>query len=67
VLEAVSGLVMTKGQKIWAGAVLLNLKGEVLARLPGGTAAGCHAVATTDAGDVYLAQLSGKVQKFVKP
>ena len=67
VLEAVSALVMTKDQKLWAGAVLLNLKGEVLARLPGGTAAGGHAVAATDSGDVYLAQLSGKVQKFTRP
>jgi len=67
VLEAVSALVMTKDQKLWTGAVLLNLKGEVLARLPGGTAAGGHGVAATDSGDVYLAQLSGKVQKFVKP
>lgn len=66
VFEAVSGLVMTKDQHLWAGGVLLNLKGEVLGRLPNATAAGCHAVAVTDSGDVYLAQLSGKVQKFVR-
>jgi len=65
-LEGVSGLFMTKDQHIWAGAVLLNLKGEVIGRLPNGSAAGGHAVAATDSGDVYLAQLSGKVQKFVK-
>jgi hypothetical protein len=46
--------------------VLLNLKGEVVGRLPNGTAAGGHGVAASDSGDVYLAQLSGKVQKFVK-
>jgi DNA-binding beta-propeller fold protein YncE len=66
VLEAVSALFMTKDQHIWAGAVLLNLKGEVVGRLPNGTAAGGHGVAASDSGDVYLAQLSGKVQKFVK-
>jgi len=66
VREAVSGLVMTKDQTLWAGGVLLNLKGEVLGRLPNSTAAGCHAVAATPSGDVYLAQLSGKVQKFAR-
>ena len=65
-LEGVSGLFMTKDQHIWAGAVLLNLNGEAVARLPNGSAAGGHGVAVTDSGDVYLAQLSGKVQKFVK-
>jgi hypothetical protein len=57
---------MTKDQHLWAGAVLLNLKGEVIGRLPIGSAPGGHAVAAADNGDVYLAQLSGKVQKFVK-
>jgi DNA-binding beta-propeller fold protein YncE len=64
--EGVSGLFMTKDQHIWAGAVLLNLEGQVLGRLPNGSAAGGHGVAVSDSGDVYLAQLSGKVQKFVK-
>lgn len=66
VFEAVSGLAITKDQHIWAGGVLLNLKGEVIGRLPNSTAAGGHAVAASGSGDVYLAQLSGKVQKFVK-
>ena len=65
-IEGVSGLFMTKDQKIWAGAVLMNLDGEVLGRLPNGTAAGGHGVAVSESGDVYLAQLTGKVQKFVK-
>ena len=65
-LEGVSGLFMTKDQHLWAGAVLLNLKGQVIGRLPKGTASGAHAVVVSDSGDVYLAQLSGKVQKFVK-
>jgi DNA-binding beta-propeller fold protein YncE len=65
-VEGVSGLFMTKDQRIWAGAVLLNLKGEVVGRLPDGSAAGGHGVAVAESGDVYLAQLSGKVEKFVK-
>lgn len=65
-LEGVSGLFLTKDQRIWAGGVLLNLKGEVVARLPNATASGGHGVAVSDSGDVYLAQLSGQVQKFTK-
>ena len=37
-----------------------------IGRLPNGTAAGGHGAAVSESGDVYLAQLSGKVQKFVK-
>ena len=65
-IEGVSGLVMTKDQHLWAGAVLLNLEGQVLGRLPNGSAASAHGVAVSNSGDVYLAQLNGKVQKFVK-
>jgi len=64
--EGVSGLFMTRDQKLWTGGVLLNLKGEVVARLPGGSAGGAHAVAVSGSGEVYLAQLSGKVQKFIR-
>ena len=65
-VEGISGLFMTKDQQIWAGAVLLDLKGQVVGKLPGGSASGGHGVAISDSGDVYLAQLSGKVQKFVR-
>jgi DNA-binding beta-propeller fold protein YncE len=65
-VEGVSGLFMTKDQHLWAGGVLLNLDGQVVGRLPNVNAASGHGVAVTDSGDVYLAQLSGKVQKFVK-
>jgi DNA-binding beta-propeller fold protein YncE len=60
---AVSGLAITKDQRIWTGGVLRDLEGKALGRLPGNTA-GAHGVAVSDAGDVYLAQLSGVVQKF---
>ena len=57
---------MTKDQHIWAGGVLLNLEGQVVGKLPNVSAAMGHGVAVSESGDVYLAQLSGKVQKFVK-
>jgi DNA-binding beta-propeller fold protein YncE len=60
----VSGLAITKDQRIWTGGVLRTLDGKVVGKLPMNP--GGHGVAVTDSGDVYLAQLSGVVQKFVK-
>jgi DNA-binding beta-propeller fold protein YncE len=60
----ISGLAITKDQRIWTGPVLRNLEGKVVGRLP--RSGGAHGVAVTDAGDVYLAQLTGIVEKFVK-
>jgi DNA-binding beta-propeller fold protein YncE len=62
----VSGLAITKDQKIWAGGILRDLDGKVVGRLNGPGVAGGHGVAVTDAGDVYIAQLNGTVQKFIK-
>jgi DNA-binding beta-propeller fold protein YncE len=62
----VSGLFMTKDQKIWTGGVLRDLDGHAIGKLSGPGAAGAHGVAATESGDVYLAQLSGIVQKFVR-
>lgn len=62
----VSGLFLTKDQRIWSGGVLRDLDGKVVGRLPGPGTEGAHGVAATDSGEVYLAQLSGIVQKFVK-
>jgi DNA-binding beta-propeller fold protein YncE len=61
----VSGLAITKDQHIWTGGVLRDLDGKVLGRLGGNTAGG-HGVTVAPSGDVYIAQLSGVVQKFVK-
>jgi DNA-binding beta-propeller fold protein YncE len=61
----VSSLFMTKDQRLWASGTLRDLEGNVLAVLP--EAAGAHGAAVNDGGDVYIAQLSGIVQKFVKP
>jgi hypothetical protein len=61
----VSGLAMTRDQHIWTGGVLRDLDGKILGRL-GGTTAGGHGVTVAPSGDVYIAQLSGVVQKFVK-
>lgn len=60
----VSGLAMTKDQRIWTGSVLRDLDGKILGKLP--EANGAHGVTVADSGDVYLAQLTGVVQKFVK-
>jgi len=62
----ISGLFMTKDQRIWTGGILRDLDGRVLGQLPGPGTAGAHGVVATESGDVYLAQLSGVVQKFVK-
>lgn len=65
-IEGVSGLFMTKDQRIWAGGVLFGLNGDVLGKLPNSGASSGHAVTVSDSGDVYLALLNGKVQKFSK-
>jgi DNA-binding beta-propeller fold protein YncE len=62
----ISGLFLTKDRRIWTGGILRDLDGKVVGRLSGPGTAGAHGVAATDSGDVYLAQLSGVVQKFVK-
>jgi len=62
----VSGLAITKDQRVWAGGTLHDLDGNVLGRLAGPGTAGAHGVAVTESGEVYLAQLSGVVQRFVK-
>jgi len=60
----ISGLAITKDQRIWTGGVLRQLDGTIVGKLPGNP--GGHGVAVTDAGDVYIAQLTGVVQKFVE-
>lgn len=66
----VSTLLMTKDQHIWVGGILTDLDGKALGRLPfpqgAGGGGGGHGTAVTESGDVYIAQLSGVVQKFVK-
>ena len=61
-IGSVSTLFMTKDQHIWTGGVLRNLKGEVVARLPGDP--GGHGTTVSQSGHVFIAQLSGIVQKF---
>jgi DNA-binding beta-propeller fold protein YncE len=60
----VSGLAITRDQRIWTGGTLRGLDGQVIGSLPGNP--GGHGVAVSESGDVYLAQLTGVVQKFVK-
>jgi DNA-binding beta-propeller fold protein YncE len=61
----ISALFMTKDQHLWAGRTLFDLDGKVLGQLPQPSEGG-HGMAVTDAGDVYVAQLNGTVQKFIK-
>ncbi len=60
----VSTLFMTKDEQLWAGGTLYSLDGKVVGALPGPP--GGHGTAVSHSGEVYIAQLSGKVQKFVK-
>jgi len=62
----ISGLAITKDQRIWTGGILRDLDGKVVGRLAGPGTAGGHGVAVADSGEVYLAQLSGVVQKFIR-
>ena len=61
----ISGLAISRDQRIWAGGILRDLDGKVLGRLDAPGVAGGHGVAVTDSGEVYIAQLNGTVQKFV--
>jgi len=67
-IGGVSGLWITKDQRIWTGGVLRDLNGKAVGRLPAeaGGAGGPHGITSTESGDVYVAQLSGVAQKFVK-
>jgi DNA-binding beta-propeller fold protein YncE len=60
----VSGMVSTGDGHIVTGAVLRDLNGKALGRFPDAQAA--HGAAVDKAGSVYLAQLSGILQKYVK-
>lgn len=60
---SVSTLYMTADRGLWAGGVLRNLDGTVAARLPGNV--GGHGTTIAPDGSVFIAQLSGVVQKFV--
>lgn len=60
----VSGLAMTGDGRIITGNVVRNLNGSVVVTL--GDAASAHGAAVDAGGNIYLAQLTGIVQKFVK-
>jgi DNA-binding beta-propeller fold protein YncE len=61
-IGVVSALAITSDGRIWTGAVLRDSNGNAIGRLSEGT--GAHGATVDAAGNVYLAQLSGIVQKF---
>lgn len=63
-LDGVQTVFVTDDQQIWTGGTLRNLDGSSAAELPGGT--GGHGMTVANDGGVFVAQLSGRVQKFVK-
>jgi len=64
---ALSSLIMTPDQHIWAGGVLRDLDGKATESLPGeGANARAHGGAMAANGDIYLGLLSGVVEKFVR-
>ena len=68
-IGGVSALRITRDQMIWTGGILRDLDGKEVAKLPTGVggAGGAHGIAVSDSGgDVYVGQLSGVVQKFVR-
>ena len=60
----ISGLTMTRDGHMVTGAVLRDLNGTVVAKLP--EAGSAHGAAVDAAGNIYLAQLTGVVQKYVR-
>ena len=60
---SVSTLYMAAGRGLWAGGALRNLDGTVALRLPENV--GGHGTTVAPDGSVFIAQLSGVVQKFV--
>jgi DNA-binding beta-propeller fold protein YncE len=64
---ALSSLIMTPDQHIWAGGVLRDLNGKAIESLPGeGANARAHGGAVGANGDVYIGLLTGTVEKFVR-
>ena len=59
-----SALFLTSDQHVWTGGTLRTLDGEAIGTLSGGN--GGHGMTVTGEGEVFVAQLSGRVQKFVK-
>ncbi len=61
----VSALAITADQHIWTGGALRDLEGKAVGRIDGdvGTA---HGMAIGSDGAVYVGQLNGAAQKFVK-
>ena len=64
---ALSSLIMTPDQHVWAGGVLRDLDGKAIESAPGeGANAQSHGGAAAPNGDLYLGILNGTTEKFVR-
>ena len=61
----VSALAIHDDQHIWTGGVLRDLDGKPVARLSPEVPT-AHGIAVGKSGEVYVAQLNGAIQKFVR-
>jgi DNA-binding beta-propeller fold protein YncE len=59
-----SAIVITAEQQIWTGTVLRDLTGKAIEKLPAAT--NPHGAAMAPNGDIYLALLNGRVEKYVR-
>ena len=67
-VRRVSALFLTKDQHLWVGGFLYDLGGKALGRLPLPKSAlgGGHEMTVADSRNVYVAELSGVVEKFMR-
>jgi DNA-binding beta-propeller fold protein YncE len=59
-----SSVVITPEQQIWIGTVLRDLSGKPIEKLP--ATANPHGAVVAPNGDIYLALLTGRVEKYVR-
>jgi DNA-binding beta-propeller fold protein YncE len=59
-----SAIILTRDQQLWTGAVLRDLGGKPIEKLP--ASGNPHGMAVAPNGDVYLALLTGRVEKYVR-
>jgi DNA-binding beta-propeller fold protein YncE len=59
-----SSIIITPEQQVWTGTVLRDLTGRPIEKLP--AAVNPHGAVAGPNGDLYLALLNGRVEKYVR-